>query len=310
MAPPKAPPGSWRQFLALVGGFLLLLIFAPSGSSPSAHQRTVRYVFSPRDIDTTDGSATNQSHGGSYKKKKSGPKQNVRFNSQQSSMDMDPLQWKHLSPPHSSLESESIGQGASGQQLKGVLYTSEDPDAIDTIDAGESASGQTHDHGSHDTACYDRWYVLDSMHSSGNGSFELRATFPLETSIDLDLDVSVWTLQGAQASLPKDVRLAEHFSEGAVMLARVRLSRTRTQSHVSSSGRGSDPAGSSSSSPSAADDDDDDALPLVSYSLWMERMYLHNTVTHSGLLRGITRTGTAAIIIGAIAVVAGYLRGV
>ncbi|KAF9342462.1 hypothetical protein BGX26_007476, partial [Mortierella sp. AD094] len=42
---------------------------------------------------------------------------------------------------------------------------------------------------------YDQWYVLNGIQLRQDVSYELKVAFPLETPINVDLDVSVWTLE-------------------------------------------------------------------------------------------------------------------
>ncbi|KAF8952050.1 hypothetical protein BGZ46_003689, partial [Entomortierella lignicola] len=59
----------------------------------------------------------------------------------------------------------------------------------------------------------DQWYVLNNIQWKKDVSYELKVMFPLETPVNVDLDVSVWTLVGAQAQIMNKIRLADHYSE-------------------------------------------------------------------------------------------------
>ncbi|KAF9206621.1 Nedd4 interacting protein [Haplosporangium sp. Z 27] len=231
----KAPPGSWRQFLALIVGVVLLVILAPSGTSASTSRRTRRVVFSAKNIgehgissssqtrnnhnndggsnDTNDSSSSNSAIASNYKESE---KKKLYTNKS-----IDPSKWKRLNAPHSIIKSELIGDRIESSALNpstlkdqeksqnDVKLRTEDDDApLSSIHQGIKQSTEEDEQNSSD-----QWYVLNNVQSKKDVSYELKVMFPLETPVNVDLDVSVWTLVGAQAQIMDKIRLADHYSE-------------------------------------------------------------------------------------------------
>ncbi|KAG0352253.1 hypothetical protein BGZ54_002877 [Gamsiella multidivaricata] len=156
-----APPGPWRQALALIGGFFLLLIFAPSGTSSSARQRTKRVQFNSTEITRNNGGeCVHDDKRRTWSVAATTAGAEKAFNSR-TSAEVDPSKWKKLAAPHSILTNEPIGErGDSPEtQQQDDTYTDEDATGSD----------------------YDRWYVLEGVLKQG-ADFEFRITFPIEVS--------------------------------------------------------------------------------------------------------------------------------
>ncbi|KAG0298782.1 hypothetical protein BGZ98_000073 [Dissophora globulifera] len=217
----EAPPGPWRQFFALIGGMLLLLIFAPSGSSPSARVRSKKAVFNSADSGFgPEGSQGDESDRNIRGKARSTKERDGRatqlsttaqkpINAEQHGL--DPSKWKRLTAAHTVLKDEAIGEGISAadaqQQLEGIVLH-----LRETHNSAEEEGDEKKEEDVDSTKYYDRWYVLDGIPSTSNSTaFEIKVSFPIETPVDMDLVVTMWTLQAAQTQLPKDVSLSDHF---------------------------------------------------------------------------------------------------
>ncbi|KAG0328032.1 hypothetical protein BGZ99_006384 [Dissophora globulifera] len=179
---------------------------------------------------------------------------------------LDPTQWKRLSSPHTILRAENLLPSfyendvtlaaLRKQETQASSRSSQDSSKQETgtraekgVGAGallEALAGGNVDLQNREF----KWYILEDLEDGA--SFELRVSYPATSPADFDM--VVWTLDEAQAHLPKNIQLRDHFSENT-MFARIKA--TYTGVSYRSDGVSSGP----------------ETLP-VPYNLVLERLYL------------------------------------
>ncbi|KAF9402769.1 hypothetical protein BGZ94_004830 [Podila epigama] len=196
-------PSPLMRFVTLVGAFVLLLVFAPSGTQAN----TEKVVFTVRHAKSRSSDSSSEATGSSIKEGTLSLEQDPLIN--------DPSQWKHMSSPHTILRNETIRPSfyADDVTIQHRLETQkDDPLVQEAIDKGGRNALESREY---------KWYVLDGL--SEGMSFELRISYPATNPADFEM--RVWTLNEAQAHVPLSIRLDEHFSKDT-MFARIKATYT------------------------------------------------------------------------------------
>ncbi|KAG0220575.1 hypothetical protein BGX31_010839 [Mortierella sp. GBA43] len=137
---------------------------------------------------------------------------------------VDPSQWKRMFSPHTIIRAETLVPSYYEKDVTIAALRKHAKAAEATPSPHHQSRPLIKEIESGQVDLQNRefkWYVLEDLEDGA--SFELRISYPATSPADFDM--VVWTLDEAQAHVPKDLVLKEHFSQNT-MLARIKATYT------------------------------------------------------------------------------------